>query len=124
MLDKRTGIILKAIAKMVEGEEFVILKIEEIIASLPFKCDIDNITATIKFLGKQEFLGIKYYDTQNICLTVLPTGRLYLEKQNANLKHRVKNLKKALFWGIGLFLIATAGTIAGNLILKLIESFI
>lgn len=121
MLDKITKTILQKISESVQGEEFIIIKLDELKASLPFKCDNEGLISSIKFLQKQEMLTLKYSDEENVCLAILPQGRLYLEEQEALLKQRLKSVRKGLFSGIGVFIAAMLGTIAGQLIIKFFE---
>lgn len=121
MLDKLTKTILKKISESVQGEEYVIIKLEELKNSLPFKSDNDGLMSSVKFLQKQEMISLKYSDEENICLAILPQGRLYLEEQEAIVKQRFKNIRKNILSGVGFFIAAMLGAIVGQLILRLFE---
>lgn len=119
MLDKLTRTVLKKIGEMVTGEEYIIIKLSELKKALPFQCDNECLASSIKFLQKQEMIAVKYSDNENICLTVLPTGRIYLEEQETVLKKQIQKVRKGLLSGLGVFLAAMLGTIAGQAVIKL-----
>ncbi|HEY8443990.1 MAG TPA: hypothetical protein VIL24_04250 [Clostridia bacterium] len=121
MLDKLTRTILKKISESVQGEEYIIIKLDELKDSLPFKSDKEGLMSSIKFLQKQDMISLKYSDEDNVCLAIMPQGRLYLEEQEALVKQKLKKAKKSIFSGIGVFLAALLGTIAGQLIIKFFE---
>lgn len=121
MLDKLTRTVLKKISEMVSGEEYIIIKLSELIKALPFQSDNEGLASSIKFLQKQEMIAVKYSDTENICLTVLPAGRIYLEEQETVVKKQIQKVRKGLLSGLGVFLAAMLGTIAGQAVIKLFE---
>lgn len=121
MLDKFTNTILKKISEYTQGEEYVIINLEELKNSLPFKSDNEGLLSTIKFLQKQEMITLKYSDDQNVCLSVTPQGRQYLEEQKELLKQRLTKVRKSLVAGVGVFIAAMLGSIVGQLIVKFFE---
>jgi hypothetical protein len=121
MLDKLTKTVLKKIGEIVKGDEYIIIKVSELQSSLPFSSDNEGLSSSIKFLQKQELIAVKYSDAENICLTVLPSGRLYLEEQETVIKKKIQKVRKGLLSGLGVFLAAMLGTIAGQAVIKLFE---
>ncbi|HEY8390078.1 MAG TPA: hypothetical protein VIL26_03910 [Clostridia bacterium] len=121
MLDKQTKLVLKKIGSMVSGEEYIIIKLSELKSALPFQCDNEGLAASIKFLQKEQMVAVKYSDIENVCLTVLPAGRIYLEEQEAAVKKQIQKVKKGLLSGLGVFFAAMLGTIVGQAIIKLFE---
>ena len=121
MLDKLTKTVLKKIGEIVKGDEYIIIKVSELQSSLPFSSDNEGLSSSIKFLQKQELIAVKYSDAENICLTVLPSGRLYLEEQETVIKKKIQKVRKGLLSGLGVFLAAMLGTIAGQAVIKLFK---
>ncbi|HEY8419395.1 MAG TPA: hypothetical protein VIL03_03065 [Clostridia bacterium] len=121
MLDKLTRTVLKKISESAQGEEYIIIKLDELKEALPFKSDKEGLLSSIKFLQKQEMVSLKYSDEDNVCLAILPQGRLYLEEQEALVKQKLKKARRSIVSWLGVFLAAMLGTIVGQLIIKFFE---
>lgn len=123
-LDKRTKILFQKIAKLVPNDEYVILKKVELLNSLPYKSDLDRLGQAIDFLKKNDLVAVKYTDTENICITITPSGRFLQEENEHKRAVKIKQLRKNMVQFLWIFLAAFAGAIVGNIIFSLFASLI
>ena len=81
MLDQRTSELLNIINGECQGTGYKILSLSELSLSMPKKycMDQDGIRQSLKVLYEKEYLSVKYEDQNEVCLAVLPKGRLVFE---------------------------------------------
>lgn len=88
MLDKKSISVLKALNKLASGTTYKVASSDEIIALLNQKSqyDADSIREIIDFLGKQEYINIKFSEENTYCYSLLPKARIYLEQETGKSK--------------------------------------
>ena len=88
MLDVKSKLVLKILAKETSGGSYKIFESEDIISLLPkrFRTDSEGIRHILTHLERQDFISIKYDDDDTYCLCVLPFG--FEEVEDAPVKER------------------------------------
>ena len=120
MLDKRTSILLDAINKYCTEGSYKVLDWSVLIAEMPekYKIDKDNLTQMIDYLSSREFVSVKYSDENEICVTPLPRGRLYNEKEKELKTEKWKDVRGLIYTVVGAAIAAFAGAMLAVLIFK------
>lgn len=119
MLDKLNTKLLKELNNLCDGGSYKVLELNEIIASMPkFKMQFDTLKQNLEYLKEREYLDIKYFDENEVCLCVMPKGRLHSE-EIAEQKKQVKSFYKVLIvTSISSALFAFLGALLGWIVLK------
>ncbi|MBE7076125.1 MAG: hypothetical protein E7375_03585 [Clostridiales bacterium] len=96
MIDLKSKLILKILAKECENGNYKIIEISDIILSLPrhYRMDSEAVKHILTHLERQDIISIKYDDDNLFCLAVLPYGYQILEDE----KYSKKNKNKKLAW--------------------------
>lgn len=97
MLDKKSTAVLKALNKLAMNSAYKVVTSDEILSILSQKSqfDADSINEIISYLGKQEYINIKFSEENTYCYSLLPKARIFLEQDGKN----VKEIKSSLtFW--------------------------
>ena len=110
MLDRKTERLLKILIVLTEdGTAYKVLAyadISEKLGTAP-----ETLKELLTYLNEREYIKIKYNDAKDVCLTVLPKGKLYTE----SVKKDVKTVSKGrIKFFIATFLGAMAGGIVGS----------
>lgn len=88
MLDKKSINVLKALSKLQDSSAYKVVTTEDVISVLSNKSNYDNesVKQIILYLGKQEYLNIKFSEENTYCYSLLPKARIYLEQETGKLK--------------------------------------
>ena len=100
MIDTKSKLVLKILAKECGDGSYKIVEISDIIMSLPkhFRMDSENVKHIIEHLERQDMLSIKYDDDGVYCLAILPYGFEVLENEKPKMVKNTKNInKKSIF---------------------------
>lgn len=99
MLDKKSIIVLKVLKKLLADSSYKVVTTQDIKASLGQRkdYDLDSIREIIDYLGKQDYINLKFSEDNTYCYSLLPKARILLEQdgkkpsvtQEHNLKHYV-----------------------------------
>ncbi len=123
MLDTKSKLVLKILAKESSGGSYKIFESADIISLLPkhYRTDSEGIRHILTHLERQDLISIKYDDDDTYCLAVLPFGFEEIEENNIKpKKDKIKSNKITIlisFW-IGL-LGAVIGAVITYLFLKI-----
>lgn len=84
MIDQKSRLVLKILAKECSGGSYKIVEIPDIIMSMPkhFRLDSESIKHILTYLERQNMISIKYDEDDVYCLAVLPYGFEILENEN------------------------------------------
>ena len=76
MLDTKSKLVLKILAKESSGGSYKIFESSDIISLLPkrYRTDSEGIRHILTHLERQDLISIKYDDDDLYCLAVLPFG--------------------------------------------------
>ncbi len=116
MIDSKSKLVLKILAKECSGGSYKIVEVADIIMAMPkyLRADSENVKHILTYLERQGMISIKYDDDDVFCLAVLPYGLEVLE-ENPNKKE--KQTKNFNLLNIFLcFLAALFGTTLGIVI--------
>lgn len=82
MLDERTLKLLNIINGLCQSSGYKIFSLSELVFSMPerFLIDEECIRQSLKTLAQKEYISVKYEDQTEVCLSILPKGRLVFEK--------------------------------------------
>ena len=120
MIDSRTKLVLKILAKECRDGNYKIVEISDIIMSLPrhFRMDSEAVKHILTHLERQDMISIKYDDDGVYCLSVLPYGFETLETDKPRMlkKDTTKDKKFNTMTIIISFLSAIFGALIGILI--------
>ncbi len=120
MIDIKTKLVLKILAKECNDGNYKVVEISDIILSLPkrYRMDSEAVKHILTHLERQDLISIKYDDEDVYCLAVLPYGYEILESEKpSQIKKEIPLHKKLPIANILLcFTSALIGTILGILI--------
>ena len=121
MLDSKSRLVLKILAKESSGGSYKIFESSDIISALPkhYRTDSEGIKHILTHLERKDMISIKYDDDDVYCLAVLPYGFEALENEKPAKKEGVNKLAILLS-----FVFAFLGAISGVVITYLIMRFI
>lgn len=121
MLDVKSKLVLKILAKETSGGSYKIFESEDIISLLPkrFRTDSEGIRHILTHLERQDFISIKYDDDDTYCLCVLPFG--FEEVEDAPVKERGRVNKLTILFS---FLFGLLGALIGGIITFLFIKFL
>ncbi len=116
MLDNKSRLVLKILAKESSGGSYKIFESADIITALPkhYRTDSEGIRHILTHLERQDMISIKYDDDDIYCLAVLPYGFEVLENEKP--KQQKKESKVSKLTIILSFTFAFFGTIIGVII--------
>lgn len=120
MIDIKSKLVLKILAKECNNGNYKIIEIPDIIMALPrhFRMESEAIKHILTHLERQDMISIKYDDDDVFCLTVLPFGFETLENDKPKFikKEKIKEKKLNVATIILSFASAFLGTSLGILI--------
>lgn len=120
MIDIKSKLVLKILAKECNNGNYKIIEIPDIIMALPrhFRMESEAIKHILTHLERQDMISIKYDDDDVFCLTVLPFGFETLENDKPKFlkKEKIKDKKLNVATIILSFASAFFGTSLGILI--------
>lgn len=120
MIDIKSKLVLKILAKECNNGNYKIIEIPDIIMALPrhFRMESEAIKHILTHLERQDMISIKYDDDDVFCLTVLPFGFETLENDKPKFlkKEKIKEKKLNVATIILSFASAFFGTSLGILI--------
>jgi len=119
MLDKRSAKLLKTLARICEDGSFKIIETSDMAKAVSKKADFETIQPILKFLSNNSMIDIKYSDKSKFCVSVLPEGRLYIEKQNSKMRDVVLSRRMIAAAIAGSFIAAFVGGVLASVIMKL-----
>ena len=124
MLDTKSKLVLKILAKESSGGSYKIFEGSDIISALPkhYRTDTDGIRHILTHLERQDMISIKYDDDDLYCLAVLPYGMEELENEPTKKQRKDggKISKLTIFLS---FLFAFIGAILGAVITFLLLKY-
>ncbi len=90
MLDIKSRLVLKFLAKECNNGTYKIIEGSDIISAMPnkYRVDSDGLEHILTYLERQDCISIKYDDDGVYCLCVLPYG--YEINEGENKKHKEK----------------------------------
>jgi len=101
MLDKLNNKLLKILNMECTGANYKVVEIEEILGKMNrFKLDREGLVRNLEYLQEREYLDLKFAGDEELCLALLPKGRLYSE--DIQRERRVKNAYLRLTLIVGL----------------------
>lgn len=125
MLDKRTAFLLQKINLLCADGGYKILEKEELLSAFPayLSQSEEGLDGMISYLKEHEYVDVKYADGNKgvYCLTPMPAGRLYAEKNFEKRAETARNFNKVL---LATFLAAFAGASLGAGMVALLSAFI
>lgn len=120
MIDTKSKLVLKILAKECGNGNYKIVEIPDIIMSLPrhFRMDSEAVKHILTHLERQDIISIKYDDDDVYCLSVLPYGFEILENEKPKLikKEKTKERKLNIMTIFLSFISALIGTTLGIII--------
>lgn len=98
MLDRATAKVLDELNSICVDASYKVIEINDLCQKFPKKFKIDDkaLLQSIEHLVERNYISLKYHDDEVICLSVLPKGRLFKEK-NEELKF-TKDKKFEIAW--------------------------
>ena len=116
MLDIKTKLVLKILAKESVGGSYKIFESCDIISALPkhYRTDSEGIRHILTHLERHDMISIKYDDDDIYCLAVLPYGFEVLENDKSKAVKKESKVYKLTI--ILSFTFAFLGTILGVVI--------
>lgn len=123
MLDRRTAKILEELNNICADGSYKVVEIKDICDAMPKKMSLDSesLEQSINHLVERNYVSLKYFDDEVFCISVLPKGRLFKEK-NDELKI-AKDKKFEIAWvsmicgAVGAFIGSAISTILVLLII-------
>lgn len=99
MIDKNTQLLLKTITSQIADESYKVIDKDEFLAKFNKKQGVDEqmLSTMMHHLQKNNYIDIKYSDSQVYCLAVKPKAR-EVEQPESDSKQVSKKLKKMLFF--------------------------
>lgn len=116
MLDTKSKLVLKILAKESSGGSYKIFESSDIISLLPkrYRTDSEGIRHILTHLERQDLISIKYDDDDLYCLAVLPFGFEEIEESPVmKVKEKPKANKLTIFLS---FLFGFLGVMLGVVI--------
>jgi len=117
MLDKKTAKLLDELNGVCVDNSYKVIEIRDLCERMPQKLKIDNevLLESIKHLVERNYISLKYFDEEVLCLCMLPKGRLFKEKSDEISLAKSKKFELAwvamLCGAVGAFLGSAISTI-------------
>lgn len=119
MIDTKSKLVLKILAKECQNGSYKIVEISDIIMSLPkhFRMDSEAVKHILSYLERQDIISIKYDDDDTYCLAIMPYGFEVLENEKPRLIKQKESKEKQINFStiIFSFISAMIGTALGIL---------
>ncbi len=122
MLDKRCFALLDFFNAACESSGYKVFDTEEILLAMPkeFGMEKEGLKECVYSLCEKEYLSVKYYDDDKVCLSPLPKGRLVFEKKA---EEELLNEKSVKRYFVCSFIGAAFGGTVSALIVSVIRLF-
>ncbi len=120
MLDKKSTAVLKALNKLAINSAYKVVTTDEIISNLTQKSQFDNdsVNEIMSYLGKQEYINIKFSEENTYCYSLLPKARILLEQSDGKIKQTKPNMPFLNY--VYIFIASFVGTMLALIIFFLI----
>ena len=84
MLDKKTAKLLDELNAICFDNSYKVIEIRELCEKMPknLKVDHEILSECIRHLVERNYISLKYFDDEVYCLSMLPKGRLFKEKND------------------------------------------
>jgi len=84
MLDRRTAQLLMELNKICSDETYKVIEKEELCKTMPKKYKLTNevLEQIIDHLVERKYVSLKYADENEVCVSVLPKGKLFKERND------------------------------------------
>lgn len=94
MIDIKSKIVLKILAKECPNGAYKIVDTSDIISAMPnkYKVDSEGLKHVLIYLERQDYISIKYDDENLYCIAVLPYGYEICENNNQKESSKKKEL--------------------------------
>jgi len=93
MLDKLNSRLIKILNEECTGANYKVIEIDAILNKMArFKLEKDGLIKNLEYLQEREFVDLKFAGDTELCLALLPKGRLHSEET-----HNEKKMKNAYF---------------------------
>lgn len=119
MLDKLNSKLLKVLNEQCIGANYKVLEISDILIKMKkFKLDEEGLKKNLEFLQERNFVDLKYFDENEICLSILPKGRVHNEEVEEEKKEKIDYYKLAIISSLGSAIFAFLGGFLAFILLK------
>ena len=82
------------------------------------KLDEEGLKKNLEFLQERNFVDLKYFDENEICLSILPKGRVHNEEVEEEKKEKIDYYKLAIISSLGSAIFAFLGGFLAFILLK------
>lgn len=120
MLDKKTNAVLQLLFEKTRNS-YKVLNKGQLLEELPQKLKIDaqTFSSILTFLTENEYVGVKYQDKEEICVSTTIKAESYLDgEKGMQQKAKITDTQVTLLF-IGVFIAAFVGALVASLIGKL-----
>lgn len=121
MLDSKSMLVLKILAKESVGGSYKIFESADLISALPkhYRTDSVGIRHILTHLERQDMISIKYDDDDTYCLAVLPYGNETIENEKPSRREKNRTALVAFLCFLFAFLGAILGVIVTYYLLRI-----
>ena len=116
MLDKLGKKLLIKLRTMCNSDGYSILEVSDILSQMTNKLSPDMLEKYIELLSHNEYIDVKYMDSKQICMAILPKSR-NIESVAKSVKGVAIGKTSIVIIAIVAMLGAFVGTVLANLIL-------
>lgn len=117
MLDKLNSKLIKILNCECTGANYKVIEIDGILNKmLKFKLDREGLIKNLEYLQEREFIDLKFAGDDELCLCLLPKGRLHSEESQKEKKINLAYFKLAVVSGIVSAICAFIGGFLANLL--------
>ena len=82
------------------------------------KLEEEGLKKNLEFLQERNFVDLKYFDENEICLSILPKGRVHNEEVEEEKKEKIDYYKLAIISSLGSAIFAFLGGFLAFILLK------
>lgn len=119
MLDKLNSKLIKILNEHCTGANYKVIEIDEILPKMArFKLDKEGLLKNLEYLQEREFVDLKFAGDTELCLALLPKGRLHSEEIQSERKVKNAYFKLAVATGLVSAICAFLGSLLAHLIFK------
>ena len=124
MIDVKSKIVIKILAKEIKNGGYKIFDLSDIIMSMPkhYRVDKESVKHMLFYLERQDAISIKYDEDDRFCMAILPYGFEILESEKPKYFKQEKTREPSPLYFV--FLISLLGSMLGSLIISVIFKFI
>ena len=114
MLDRRTGALLQKLNTLCKSAAFCMVEEEDLLFSGE---DSESVKGMLGFLEDRGYLQLRYAEEGEYCVRILPEGRLYFERAQAERREEVRRSRRE---ALSAFFGALGGSILGGVIVVML----